>query len=116
MLKINFVKSHWYAILIYCLLFPTKAYSGVNEFTPLDQVEDWVIERRVNSTTNKVLCRAFLPNNSTWFSGRIRLDIKNQLIIPEEMLNTRLPELSSIKKVINALKNCRSSLIYLKES
>ena len=36
--------------------------------------------------------------------------------IPEEMLNTRLPKLSSIKKVINALENCRSSLIYLKES
>ena len=79
-----------------------------------DQRNFTSIDLAINSSTNQVKCRAYLPSNTTWFSGKIRIDTSNQLIIPREMLTTKYPEPAIIQKVTVALDNCRSSLIYLK--
>ena len=94
------------------MLLP-KAFAGLDEFSYLDKIDNWIIERRVDSLTNQVRCRASIPGYYSWFGGRIRLDKEDKLIIPNEFLETEITSPLTIKKIRSKLQICRSGLLYL---
>ena len=98
--------------MVFCLFPPVKA--GLNIFTPLIYVDDWLIERKIKLNSNEIICRASIPSDATWFGARIRLGINNELIKPgwipfknDQLLYSKL---TKIKKLLDA---CRSGLIFL---
>ena len=77
-------------------------------------VEDWLIERKVDLTVNKIECRASIPSHANWFGARVRLGASNELIKPiwinlkqKQVLNSKL---SKVKVLLEA---CRSGLLFL---
>ncbi|WP_320668001.1 hypothetical protein [Prochlorococcus sp. MIT 1307] len=99
-------------ILVTLLICPRGVQAGLDKFSFLDQVENWIIERKFNSSNETISCRASIPKNGTWFGARIRLDGNDQLLFPSEHLKKAL-SLKTIKSVRKALKACRTGLIYL---
>ena len=97
------------------LLLSTSNFvkAGLDKFTILDEVHDWVIERKYDSSKKMVICRASIKSYGTWFSARIRLGKNNKLLIPKELLRKETPKPLTLEKVKSALKTCRSGLIYL---
>ena len=104
--------------MFFCLIlgFSKSVKGGINKFTTLIFVEEWLIERKIDLRSNEVNCRASLPSNATWFGARIRLGPNDELIKPrgiqkkgEEFGEFRL---TTVKKV---LKDCRSGLLFLPE-
>ncbi len=93
-------------------LYPMPARSGLDEFTVLDKIEEWIIERKIDSETQKQYCRASIPNFYSWFGDRIRLNPNGETIIPTEFIQSPYPKTTVLNKVREALKLCRSSLIY----
>ena len=96
---------------MFLLVNPVEA--GLDKFTSLDAIEEWVIERRVDSLTNDVTCRASKSGYGTWFGSRIRLGKKNELLIPEGTSQIKFIDSEIINKVRGALERCRSGLIYV---
>ena len=92
---------------------PLRVYSGMDEFTPVDKIESWLIERKIESITNRVFCRASIPLSGTWFSARIRLNPEDELVSPTGSRFLDFTEEEGLSKVKTALKECRSGLIYL---
>ncbi len=91
--------------------------AGLNNFTYLISVEDWLIERKVDLDNNEVKCRASIPAKATWFGARVRLGSKNELIKPiwisvkeDQLLDSKLI------KVKKLLYDCRSGFIFLPEN
>ncbi len=88
--------------------------AGVNNFTNLIFVEEWLIERKVDLTINEIKCRASIPSHANWFGARVRLGANNELIKPvwitikEEQLQD-----SKLDKVKKMLDVCRSGFIFL---
>ena len=77
----KFLKNNFFlALLIPCISISVNA--GLNKFTNLIFVEDWLIERKVDLTINETQCRASIPSNASWFGARIRLGLENELIKP----------------------------------
>tara|TARA_Y100001968_G_scaffold308253_1_gene326841 strand:- start:837 stop:1091 length:255 start_codon:yes stop_codon:yes gene_type:complete len=77
-------------------------------------VDDWLIERKVDLTVNKIKCRASIPSHANWFGARVRLDTNNQLIKPiwisvksEQVLESKLTKIKEL------LADCRSGLLFL---
>ena len=104
-------KSFFWAILI-CSF--TSVQAGLNNFTDLIFVEEWLIERKVDLTINEIKCRASIPSHANWFGARVRLGPNNELIKPiwisvkaEQLLDSKLA------KVKELLDNCRSGLLFL---
>ena len=79
-------------------------------------VEDWLIERKIDLSSNNVECRASLPRDGSWFSARIRLGTNDELIKPRwiRIEEEQFGELR-LTKVKRALKDCRSGLLFLPE-
>ena len=104
-------------ILLFLNLFflMPNAVAGLDKYSYLDSIEDWVIERRINSSTNKTSCRASIPGYWTWFGARIRLNKQNELVVPSGFSKSQIPSTSTIKKVKSALKTCREDLLYFFE-
>tara|TARA_Y100001968_G_scaffold333229_1_gene394842 strand:+ start:6442 stop:6783 length:342 start_codon:yes stop_codon:yes gene_type:complete len=100
-------------VFFFIFFSPLRAYSGMDEFTPLDQINTWLIERKIESITNKVYCRASVPLSGTWFSSRIRLNPDDELILSPGSRRSDLIEEEVVRKVKSALLECRSSLIYI---
>ena len=96
--------------------FFSNALAGLDKFSYLDKIGDWIIERKVDSMTGEVFCRASLSGKATWFSARPRLDKTNKLILPEGVSSLTVEEERMISELIPSLKSCRSSLIYLPKS
>ncbi len=99
-----------------CIIFMSLSRdvsAGLDDFTPLEKVGDWTIERKVDSGTGKVFCRASVPINGTWFSARPRLDKNDQLQIPTHIQHLSFSEKQTLEKVRLVLKTCRSGLIYI---
>ena len=77
-------------------------------------MEEWLIERKINLTTNRVNCRASIPSHANWFGARVRLGANNELIKPiwisirEDQLF--YSKLSRVKKLLN---ECRSGVLFL---
>ena len=94
----------------------TSVNAGLNSFTNLIFVEDWLIERKVDLTINKTKCRASIPSYSTWFGARVRLGPNDELIKPiwvsvraDQLIDSKL---TKIKKLLN---DCRSGFLFLPE-
>ncbi len=102
-------------LIVALITFASSAEAGLDSFSRLDEIEDWSIERRVDSKTKNVRCRASIPNDYAWFGGRIRLDQNDELVVPHELSRVPPPGFDSLKKVKLALRACRSSLIYIFE-
>ena len=107
----TFLKSSY--ILFFLFLNPSVALSGLDKFTHLDEVSGWLIERKFDSSTDSVYCRASIPGYGTWFSARIRLNEDGYLLLPPNEHPSKLTEPSLIEEVKDALRNCRSGLIYM---
>ncbi len=88
----------------------TKA--GIDQFTKLDKIENWEIERRIDSETQAVRCRASIPNHYSWFGGRIRIKGNGELIVPDEFSKQNLIKKDTLENVRKALKICKKGLIY----
>ena len=92
----------------------TSVQAGLNNFTDLIFIEEWLIERKVDLTTNETKCRASIPAHANWFGARIRLGSNNELIKPiwisakkEQLLDSKLV------KVKELLDECRSGFLFL---
>ena len=89
-------------------------HGGVNNFTSLIYVDDWLIERKIDLEKNEIKCRASLPANATWFGARVRLGINNELIKPiwisaeeDQLLDSKLVKVKEI------LETCRAGFVFM---
>ncbi len=92
-----------------------QAKAGIDEFTKIDQVNDWTIERKIDPSLEKITCRASIYKYGTWFGARIRLDINDDLIVPTEYIDQELPDNSTLEIVKRSLKLCRRGFSYILE-
>ena len=95
----------------------TSVNAGLNSFTNLIFVEDWLIERKVDLTINETKCRASIPSHASWFGARVRLGPNDELIKPiwisvktEQLLESKLAKIQEI------LSDCRSGLLFIPEN
>ena len=109
------LKNYFFGIL---LIFSfTSVNAGLNSFTNLIFVEDWLIERKVDLTINETKCRASIPSHANWFGARVRLGPNNELIKPiwisvraDQVIETKL------NKIKELLEDCRSGPLFLPEN
>ena len=95
----------------------TSANAGLNGFTNLVFVEDWLIERKVDLSNNVTKCRASIPSHANWFGARVRLGTDDELIMPNWIpFNPDQVIDSKLTKVKKLLDDCRSGLIFLPEN
>ena len=108
----NVLKNYFF--LTFLAWSCTSVKSGVNNFTDLIFVEEWLIERKVDLTINETKCRASIPSNANWFGARIRLGPNNELIKPI-WISVKTDQLldSQLDKVKEVLEDCRSGLLFL---
>ena len=103
-----------YFFCVFLISISTSVNAGLNNFTELIFVEDWLIERKVDLTINKINCRASIPTHANWFGARVRLGPNNELITPLWIsLETDQLLGSKLVKVRKLLKDCRSGLLFL---
>ena len=95
----------------------TSVNAGLNSFTNLIFVEDWLIERKVDLTINETKCRASIPSHASWFGARVRLGPNDELIKPiwisvktEQLLESKLTKIKEL------LSDCRSGLLFIPEN
>ena len=89
--------------------------AGLNKFTKLTTLEEWLIERKVSIESKKVFCRASIPIHSTWYGSRIRLNEKDELFIPSWIRLGQDIKESTLHKVRKSLKDCRKGFLYYPE-
>ena len=77
-------------------------------FQKLDSTHGWMIERKL-SEQQEPICRASVIGGGTWFSARVHLNRNNELVIPEGL---KSPSNKSVDAALEALRLCRSSLLY----
>ena len=95
----------------------TSVNAGINSFTNLILVEDWLIERKIDLNFNETKCRASIPSHANWFGARVRLGPNNELIKPiwisvkaEQVLESKLAKIKEI------LSDCRSGLLFIPDN
>ncbi len=95
----------------------TSVNAGLNSFTNLIFIEDWLIERKVDLTINETKCRASIPSHANWFGARVRLGPNNELIKPiwipvkaDQVVDSKLTKIKEL------LDDCRSGLLFLPEN
>ena len=95
----------------------TSAHAGLNSFTNLIFVDDWLIERKIDLTINETKCRASIPSHANWFGARVRLGPDNELIKPI-WISVRDDQVidSKLTKIKDLLNDCRSGLLFLPEN
>ena len=111
----EFLKNYFFlALLISCI---TPVNAGLNKFTNLIFVEDWLIERKVDLTINETQCRASIPSHANWFGARVRLGPKNELIEPI-WISVKANQVldSKLVKIRELLDDCRSGVLFLPEN
>ncbi|KGG12802.1 MULTISPECIES: hypothetical protein [Prochlorococcus] len=109
--KIGLFRLIFYSIsILYASNF--FVYAGLDTFTTLDEFDDWTIERKVESQTNQLFCRASMPRYGSWFGSRIRLDSQDKLLYPQYLEKNYEISPELMGKLRNALHKCRSSIIY----
>ena len=108
------MKNYFFFSLFICCL--TSAHAGINNFTDLIFIEEWLIERKVDLSENETKCRASIPSHANWFGARVRLGADNELIKPV-WINVKADQLLDLKlsKVKKLLNDCRSGLLFLPE-
>ncbi len=106
------------SILLFLMLFHVSeaAHAGLDKYTYLDKIENWTIERKVDSKSKDIFCRASIFDNGTWFGSRIRLNKDDEIIYPMEVLKKTTPSKQTITTLKKALKACRAGFIYSPET
>jgi len=94
-------------LLLISLMAPVAF--GSTAFQPLDRVEGWLIERRLDESQDPI-CRASVPGAGTWFSARVHLDGDDTLVVPAGL---KRPDETTLDAVRDALRRCRASVLYL---
>ena len=94
----------WIWLLLALIGSPAMAQG----FQKLDSTHGWLIERKL-SEQQEPICRASVTGGGTWFSARVHLNPNNELVIPEGLT---VPTKTSVNAAIEALRLCRSSLLY----
>ena len=94
-------------VLLLILMGPVASASTA--FQPLDRVEGWLIERRLDESQDPI-CRASVPGAGTWFSARVHLDGDDAVVVPAGL---EPPDESALDAVRDALRRCRASVLYL---
>ena len=94
------------SLLLLTLMAPL-AYASTS-FQPLDRVEGWLIERRLDESQDPI-CRASVPGAGTWFSARVHLDGDDAVVVPAGL---EPPDDSALDAVRDALQRCRASVLY----
>ena len=109
------MKNYFFLVLIISCF--TSVNAGLNKFTNLIFVEDWLIERKVDLTINETQCRASIPSQANWFGARVRLGPKNELIEPI-WISVKANQVldSKLVKIRELLDDCRSGLLFLPEN
>lgn len=92
--------------LVLSLLSPAQV--AAQGYQPLDRVEGWLIERRLDDAQNP-LCRASIPGLGTWFSARVRLDRAGNVVVPPGLDR---PDATALPAVREALQLCRTTILY----
>ncbi len=105
--------------LLLAFVFSTcvSARAGLNNFTDLIFLDEWLIERKIDLEKNEIKCRASIPSKATWFGARVRLGSENELIKPiwitlkkDQFIE---PKLTKLKKLLD---ECRSGFIFLPDN
>ena len=111
----KFLKNYFFWILL--IVSFTSVNAGLNNFTNLIFVEDWLIERKVDLTINEIKCRASIPSHANWFGARVRLGPNNELIKPI-WISVRADQVidSKLTKIKELLDDCRAGLLFLPEN
>ena len=91
------------------LTLMVHAAQGSTTFQPLDRVEGWLIERRLDERQEPI-CRASVPGHGTWFSARVRLNAADVVLVPAGL---QRPDAEAVEAVREALQRCRASVLYL---
>lgn len=94
------------SIFLFLALIGTSALA--QNFQTIDRIDGWLIERKVDSEQNHV-CRASVVGGGSWFSARVRLDRNDALVVPNGLTSPNEESLASARE---ALRLCRSSLLY----
>ena len=91
--------------------------AGLNKFTSLVYVDDWLIERKVDLKSSEIDCRASLPGNATWFGARVRLGFNDELIKPiwipleeDEKFESKLAKIKIL------LEECRKDILFIPDA
>ena len=80
-------------------------------------MDEWLIERKVDSLTNEIICRASIPLHANWFGARVRLDPTNKLIKPSWIfVKGDLLLDSKLNKIKKILHDCRTDPLFLYEN
>ncbi|MDA9149060.1 hypothetical protein N9N71_00820 [Synechococcus sp. AH-229-G18] len=93
-------------IVLLLSLIGTSALA--QNFQTIDRVDGWLIERKLDSEQNHV-CRASVVGGGSWFSARVRLNRNDELVVPNGLIP---PNEASVASASEALRLCRSSLLY----
>ena len=93
-------------IVLLLSLIGTSALA--QNFQTIDRVDGWLIERKLDSEQNHV-CRASVVGGGSWFSARVRLNRNDELVVPNGLIP---PNEASVASAREALRLCRSSLLY----
>ena len=91
------------------LILMVPVASASTAFQPLDRVEGWLIERRLDDNPDPI-CRASVPGPGTWFSARVHLNADEVMVVPAGL---HRPDETGLGAVRDALQRCRSSVLYL---
>ena len=94
------------SILLFLALIGTSALA--QNFQTIDRIDGWLIERKLDSEQNHV-CRVSVVGGGSWFSARVRLDRNDALVVPYGLTSPNEESLASARE---ALRLCRSSLLY----
>ena len=100
-------------LVVASIISCNTAKAGLNKYTFLKEIKGWSIERKVDIEHDKIQCRASIPIYGTWFSSRIRLNKKDQLVIPPELNEATLTNDFILETVKAELKKCRSGFLYI---
>ena len=105
--------KNYFFLLLFIFSF-TSVNAGLNSFTNLGFVEDWLIERKIDLNINEIKCRASIPTHANWFGARVRLGPNNELIKPIWISVTADQVIESkLTKIKKLLHDCRSDLLFL---
>ena len=90
--------------------------AGLNRFSNLIVIEEWLIERKVDLIINQTKCRASIPLHANWFGARVRLGPNNELIKPS-WISIKADQVldSKLAKIRDLLNECRSGLVFIPE-
>ena len=70
-------------------------------FQTLDRVDGWLIERKLGEQQNPI-CRASVPGGGSWFSARVHLNAKDELVTPQGLNPPNQQSLDGVKEALKA--------------